>query len=118
MLGTILCSASTTVRHCWSLRKAALASLGFCMKTALNGYDAMKMLEQSSVDAIVLEYKQEGRDSEGIAYQIILAARFLTCSESRPVFRKGNRICLHQFQRSLLSWLPCLCWSYCCERQH
>jgi DNA-binding NtrC family response regulator len=51
-------------------RKAALASHGFCIKTASNGYDAMKMLEQSSVDAVFLEYKQEGMDSEAVAYQI------------------------------------------------
>jgi CheY-like chemotaxis protein len=51
-------------------RKTALASLGFCIKTASNGYDAMKMLEQSSVDAIFLEYKQEGMDSEAVAFQI------------------------------------------------
>ena len=51
-------------------RKSVLASHGFCIKAASNGYDAMKMLEQTSVDAVFLEYAQEGMDSEAIAYQI------------------------------------------------
>ena len=52
------------------LRKAALASHGFCIKTASNGFDALKLLEQSLVDVIFLEYKQEGMDSEAVAYKI------------------------------------------------
>ncbi len=52
------------------LRKAVLASHGFSVKIALNGYAAMKMLEQTSVDAVFLEYKQEGMDAEAVAYQI------------------------------------------------
>ena len=52
------------------LRKSALASHGFCIKAASNGYDAMKLLEQTTVDAIFLEYTQEGMDSEAVAYQI------------------------------------------------
>jgi CheY-like chemotaxis protein len=52
------------------LRKAALTSRGFSVETALNGCAAMKMLERASVDAVFLEYKQEGMDTEAIAYQI------------------------------------------------
>jgi CheY-like chemotaxis protein len=52
------------------LRKAALTRQGFCVKIALNGYAAMKMLEQMSVDAVFLEYRQEGMDAEAVAYQI------------------------------------------------
>jgi response regulator RpfG family c-di-GMP phosphodiesterase len=52
------------------LRKSSLASPGVCIKTAVNGHAAMKLLEQTSVDAIFLEYKQEGMDSEAVAYQI------------------------------------------------
>jgi CheY-like chemotaxis protein len=52
------------------LRKAALAPHGFCVETALSGYAAMRMLEQMSVDAVFVEYKQEGMDAEAIAYQI------------------------------------------------
>lgn len=52
------------------LRKAFLASHSICTKTAVNGYAAMKMLEQMAVDAIILEYKQEGMDSEAVAFQI------------------------------------------------
>jgi len=52
------------------LRKATLASHDFSVETALSGYTAMKMLEEMSVDAVLLEYKQEGMDAEAIAYQI------------------------------------------------
>jgi DNA-binding response OmpR family regulator len=52
------------------LRKATLAAHGICITTAVNGYSVMKLLEQTPVDAIVLEYKQEGMDSETVAYQI------------------------------------------------
>jgi len=52
------------------LRKAALASHGYSVETALNGYTAMKVLGQTAVDAVLLEYKQEGMDAEAVAYQI------------------------------------------------
>jgi len=52
------------------LRTAALESHGFSVKIALNGYAAMKTLEQMSVDAVFLEYRQEGMDAEAVAYQI------------------------------------------------
>jgi CheY-like chemotaxis protein len=52
------------------LRKAALESSGFCVETATNGYAAIKMLEEASVDAVLLEYKEEGMDAEALAYQI------------------------------------------------
>jgi CheY-like chemotaxis protein len=52
------------------LRKATLASYDFSVETALSGYTAMKMLEGMSVDAVLLEYKQEGMDAEAIAFQI------------------------------------------------
>jgi CheY-like chemotaxis protein len=52
------------------IRKATLASHGVRIKTAVNGYGALKLLEQTPVDAIFLEYKQEGMDSEAVAYQI------------------------------------------------
>ena len=52
------------------LRKAALESRGFCIETVSSGYAAMKRLEETSVDAVLLEYKQEGMDSEALAYHI------------------------------------------------
>jgi len=52
------------------LRKALLASHDFSVETAVSGYAAMQMLEGRSVDAVLLEYKQEGMDAEAIAYQI------------------------------------------------
>ena len=52
------------------IRKATLESHGYCVKIASSGYIAMKMLEQTSVDAVLLEYKQEGMDAEAVACHI------------------------------------------------
>jgi CheY-like chemotaxis protein len=52
------------------LRKATLESHGYCVKLASSGYTAMKMLEETSVAAVLLEYKHEGMDVEAAAYQI------------------------------------------------
>jgi CheY-like chemotaxis protein len=49
------------------VRKAALESQGCCVKIALSGYTAMKKLEDTRVDAVLLEYKQEGMDAEAVA---------------------------------------------------
>ena len=52
------------------LRKATLGPQGYCVKIASTGYAAIKMLEETSVDAVLLEYKQEGMDAEAVAYHI------------------------------------------------
>jgi CheY-like chemotaxis protein len=52
------------------LRKAALESRGYSLETVSNGYSAMKVLEGTSVDAVLLEYQQEGMDTEALAYHI------------------------------------------------
>src|ERR1035441_2926451 len=52
------------------LRKAALEFSGFSVETATNGYAAIKMLEETLVGAVLLEYKEEGMDAEALAYQI------------------------------------------------
>src|ERR1700729_2210290 len=52
------------------LRKATLESQGYCVKLASSGHDAIKTLEQASVAAVLLEYKQEGMDAEAIACHI------------------------------------------------
>jgi CheY-like chemotaxis protein len=49
------------------LRKATLESYGYSVKIASSGYTAIKMLEQTSVAAVLLEYKQEGMDAEAVA---------------------------------------------------
>lgn len=54
------------------LRKALLESLGYSVKTALSGQSAMKMLEDTPVAAVLLEYKTEGVDAEAVAYHIKL----------------------------------------------
>lgn len=52
------------------LRKATLESHGYSVQTASSGYAALKILEGSSVSAVLLEYKQEGMDAEAIACHI------------------------------------------------
>src|ERR1700733_12503507 len=52
------------------LRKATLESQGYCVKLASSGHDAIKTLEQASVAAVLLEYKEEGINAEAIAYHI------------------------------------------------
>ena len=52
------------------IRKATLESCGYRVKMALSGYSAMKMLREMQVDAVLLEYKQEGLDAEAMACHI------------------------------------------------
>jgi|ERR1019366_3222624 CheY-like chemotaxis protein len=52
------------------LRKATLGCHGYCVKIASSGYTAIKMLEETSVAAVLLEYKQEGMDAEAVACHI------------------------------------------------
>jgi CheY-like chemotaxis protein len=52
------------------LRKATLESDGYCVKIASSGYTAMKMLAETSVAAVLLEYKHEGMDAEAIACHV------------------------------------------------
>ena len=49
------------------LRKGTLESHGYRVKTALSGYAAMKILEERSAVAVLLEYRQEGMDAEALA---------------------------------------------------
>ena len=53
------------------LRKATLESHGYCVNIASSGHTAMKMLEETSVAAVLLEYRLEGMDagSRGLPYQ-------------------------------------------------
>src|ERR1019366_2171547 len=51
-------------------RKAILECRGYCVKTASSGSTAMKMLEETSASAVLLEYKHEGMDAEAVACHI------------------------------------------------
>jgi hypothetical protein len=44
--------------------------LGYCVKLASSGYTALKMLEETSVAAVLREYKQEGVQAEALACHI------------------------------------------------
>lgn len=52
------------------LRKAALESHGYSVQIASSSYTAINILEQTSVAAVLVEYKGEGMDAEAVAYQI------------------------------------------------
>ena len=52
------------------LRKETLESHGYSVKIASSRHTAMKILEESSVAAVLMEYKHEGMDSEAIACHI------------------------------------------------
>jgi two-component system response regulator AtoC len=52
------------------LRKATLESHGYSVNIADSGYTALKMLEEASVAAVLLEYKLEGMDAEAVACHI------------------------------------------------
>ena len=52
------------------LRKETLESHGYSVKIASSRHIAMKMLEESSVAVVLLDYKQEGVDAEAIACHI------------------------------------------------
>jgi CheY-like chemotaxis protein len=52
------------------LRKATLESHGYCANIASNGHTALKMLEETTVAVVLLEYKLEGMDAEAVACHI------------------------------------------------
>ena len=52
------------------LRKATLESHGYSVRIASSGFSAMKLLDEESVAAVLLEYKQEGMDAEAVACHI------------------------------------------------
>jgi CheY-like chemotaxis protein len=52
------------------LRKALLESRDYCVKIASSGYAAMRILEDTPVAAVLLEYKLEGIDPEAVALHI------------------------------------------------
>jgi two-component system, NtrC family, response regulator AtoC len=52
------------------LRKATLESQGYRVKIASSSYAAIKVLEEASVAAVLLEYKPEGMDAEAVACHI------------------------------------------------
>ena len=53
-----------------NLRKATLEAHGYCVKIASNGQAAIKMLQETTVAAVLLEYKLEGMDAEAVACHI------------------------------------------------
>ena len=65
---TLLCIDDQS--HLLEHRKAMLESHGFGVRIGSSTYAAMKILEETTVDAVLVEYKKEGIDAEAIAYHI------------------------------------------------
>jgi CheY-like chemotaxis protein len=52
------------------IRKASLEGLGYVVTTALSAPDAITILENIVVTAVLLDYKQEGLDAQAVASHI------------------------------------------------
>ena len=65
---TVLCIDDRS--QALALRKATLESHGYSVKTASTGYAALRMLEEITVSAVLLEYRQEGMDADAVACRI------------------------------------------------
>ena len=52
------------------LRKVTLESHGYCVHIASSGHSAMKILRETTIAAVLLEYRLEGMDSEAVASDI------------------------------------------------
>jgi CheY-like chemotaxis protein len=66
----LLCCSSTTVHKYLGFAKQLWSLRVISVKLASNGYTATKTLEETSVAAALLEYKQEGIDAESVACHI------------------------------------------------
>ena len=64
----VLCIQDTPAQL--ELRKTTLESRGYRVKIASSGYTAIKLLQETSFDAVLLEYKLEGMDAEAVACHI------------------------------------------------
>jgi len=53
-----------------ALRKANLETQGYSVVVASSGRAAMKILEEMPVDAVLIEYRQEGMDAQAVAHHI------------------------------------------------
>ncbi|MDT8070102.1 MAG: response regulator [Terriglobia bacterium] len=65
---TLLCIDDRT--QMLELRRSTLEAHNYSVKVASSGYTALKVLEETPVAAVLLEYKSEGMDAEAVAYQI------------------------------------------------
>ena len=98
------------------LRKATLESYGYCVKIASSGYVAMKILEETSVAAVLLGYEQEGTDAEAEACYVkqrfpnlpiilLSADDFAYLEKNRRLSASGKRTDLRKGAQSGLSWI-------------
>jgi CheY-like chemotaxis protein len=65
---TVLCIDD--LQPALELRKTTLESHGYRVEIASSGPTAIKMLEETPVAAVLLEYKLEGMDAEAVAWHI------------------------------------------------
>ena len=67
---TVLCIADNP--QLLEARKEVLQSFGYRVKMALSGHTALKVLAETPVDAVLLEYNSEGLNVEAVAYHLKL----------------------------------------------
>ncbi|MGZ4788833.1 MAG: response regulator [Terriglobales bacterium] len=53
-----------------ALRKTDLETQGYSVMVASTGHTGLKMLAKNKVDAVLIEYRQEGMDAQAVAYHI------------------------------------------------
>jgi len=93
------------------LRKALLESCGYRVKTALSGQAAMKMLEETPVAAVLLEYKTEGIDAEAVACHLklhfpnipIILLSAYACTPERMLSFVDERVMRNELSERLIS---------------
>ncbi len=56
--------------HLLQVRKNNLESLGYFVITATTARSAIAALQETAVDAVIIDYRQEGLDSEAVAFHI------------------------------------------------
>ena len=56
--------------HLLELRRTNLESVGYSVKTASEVTTAIKMLDETPVAVVLLEYKSEGMDAEAVAFRV------------------------------------------------
>ncbi len=56
--------------HLLQVRKNNLESLGYFVITATTARSAIAALQEMAVDAVIIDYRQEGLDSEAVAFHI------------------------------------------------
>ncbi len=92
-------------------RKTMLESHGYRVTIVSSAQAAVKILEETSVDVVLLEYKLEGMDAEAIAYHIKKRFPHLPIILLSAYFEMPERILWLVDEHVMKSELPGRLWS-------